>query len=81
MRRFNNRFIIILILFIICNSLILIKCRKTRKIERAILLGYLLGSSSNNNQQTQPFYQPQYTMPIFMPTNHGGYHGFNQGFG
>lgn len=62
----NRLILIFVILSIIFN---LVNCRKSRKIERAILLGYLLGSSTNNQQQTMPY--PQYTMPVFLPVNHG----------
>ena len=40
--------------------------RKEKRVERAILLGYLLGSSTTNNQHQQTYY-PQY--PIFMPAH------------
>lgn len=52
--------------FALCH---LVNARKSRRFERALLLGFLLGSSSNNQQSTAPYPYPQYPMPIFLPTN------------
>lgn len=58
--------LILLTVLLVCG---LVDCsKKEKRVERAILLGFLLGSSSGNNHQT---YYPQQSMPIFLPTSMG----------